>query len=1010
MKTQVKNSVESEHKDNTTVKIGNTYQYKIEYSYSDPLTEMSDLVIYTSLENAYGSNSYWQGTLSSVDTSSLQALGISSTVYYSEKSNLDLSIDRNLDLTRTDTWSSDEPSNMANVKAVAIDCSATNIIGVKIPIVYLNMISTLNRNDINKSAYNDSLIKFTSMGEINKMTSNVASIKLEDANVTLDVVPKESLTGAEYNKGSETTYVSINESLGYLYHITNSDGVSYNNVNINTKLSSNLTINPDNIKYYTDINNPHDLDSTITYTNTDNTIDLNISYLAANTDFYIFIPVQIDATNLTEENSKFTSVSSINRLSDKAFNTEEIKTYNRANIPSISTVHSTRTAYNNNIFSSEDTYVNRGETITNMVKVTNDVDIEAKNITIIETLPAGVTVNDASITNSGVHSGNKITWTISSIAPANSLELTYDMTIPADATNNTYYTTSTKVEMLNPYDNNNKIIDKTLEYGTVVYRNVTDLKFTNTIEGVLANKSKDFNYTLQIEASPYAKGTYTPQITANGTTKDGKELTIGEDGKATYNFTIPGEGELLITNIPGGYNITITQTAYQGYTTTLVDRTISNMGIEDTIDENTDEHLRTYSFLNTYSATGSYTPTAKTTYDKELEANMFEVNMKINDNTTSMTNDAEGNVSFPTINFDNEEGTFNYTFTETKGANERILYDSAVYTAVVKVTDDGAGHLNTEVNVYDSTGKKSNEIVFNNIFIKVGLLIKDNHTGDYINTSKAFDYKITVDSAAPNANYKLTNNNSEELDEFTTDDSGSGTYEISLKHGEYIIIEELPVGSNYTIEEKIQEYYTSTIEGNDISPEEGVLKISGTIVIETTQIIFNNDYSTEANFAPKANIILKDKILENNEFLFLITDTSDGITNGYNEVVRNDADGNIYFSNITYTRPGVYTYEIQQLSSDNPNIIIDNNKLLLTLVLEDKGDGTMSVTSNYKYLNGSANFINVFSELPIIDEDNGHNMNPNTVDKTIYMLLIGIVAVVFIVIGRIINIKKYNKV
>ena len=70
----------------------------------------------------------------------------------------------------------------------------------------------------------------------------------------------------------------------------------------------------------------------------------------------------------------------------------------------------------------------------------------------------------------------------------------------------------------------------------------------------------------------------------------------------------------------------------------------------------------------------------------------------------------------------------------------------------------------------------------------------------------------------------------------------------------------------------------------------------------------------------------------------------------------------------------------------------------------------MSVTSNYKYLNGSANFINVFSELPIIDEDNGHNMNPNTVDKTIYMLLIGIVAVVFIVIGRIINIKKYNKV
>lgn len=1010
LKSYVKNSVDSEHIENTSVKIGNNYQYKIEYSYSDPLTEMSDLVIYTSLENAYGSNSYWQGTLSSIDTSALEALGITPTIYYSEKSNLDLTNERNLDLSKTDTWSSDAPSNMSSVKAVAFDCSSIIFTGVKIPIVYLNMVSSLNRNDINNKAYNNALIRFTTMGEVKTITSNTSTIKLEDASVSLDVVPKESLTGTEYNKGTEMLYASINETLGYLYHVNNSDEVNYNNVNITSKLSDNLTVKENEIVYYTDINNPHPLGSAITYTNTNNTIDLNINNLAASTDLYIFIPVSIDASNLSEENSKYTSVSSINRLSDKAFNTTEIKTFNRANIPSISAVHTTKTIYNNNVFSSEDTYVNKGETITNMIKVTNDVDIEAKNITIIETLPNNVTIDDASITNGGVHSGNKITWNIPSLLASDSLELTYNITIPNNPANNTYFNTSTKVEMLNPYDNTKKIVDKTLEYGSVVYRNITDIKITNTIEGTLANKNKEFSYKLEIEAPTYAAGEYIPKYTVNGSTKDGTKLTIGEDGKATYNFTLAGGGELLITNIPGGYTIKLSETASPGYTTSLIDRTIDGMGIEDTIDENTEEHLRTYAFLNVYNATGEYTPVVRTTYDQELVADMFQVNMNTNGSTTSLTNDVNGNVNFSTITYDNVVGTFNYTFTETRGTNERIMYDSTTYNVTVKVTDNGEGRLVTEVNVYDATGSKQNEIVFNNKFIKVGLLVKNNNTGDYINTNKVFNYKIIVDQAAPSTNYKVTNQNEEELEEFVTDENGSGVYEISLKHGEYIILEELPVGSNYIVEEKTENYYTSTIEGIEATVEDGILRTSGSIILATTQIIYNNNYSTEANFAPKANVILKDKVLENNEFIFLITDISDGVTNGYNEVARNDADGNIYFTNIKYTRPGTYIYEIQQLTTENPNIVIDKNKLILTLILEDNEDGTMSVKSNYKYLNGSENFINAYSELPIIEDEVSRDLNPNTVDKTIYMLIIAFLAAIFIMIGRIINVKKYNKV
>jgi len=1010
LKTSVKNTIDNEHKENTTVKIGNTYQYKIEYSYSDPLTEMTNLVIYSSLENAYGNNSYWQGTLSSIDTSSLQSIGLDYTIYYSYNSNLDLSNNRNLDLTRSDTWSSDTPNNMANVKAIAIDCSSNNITGVKIPIVYLNMISTLNRNDINKNAYNNSLIKFDTLGETKTISSNTSIVKLEDANISLDVTPKESINGTVYDKGTENAYASINETLGYLYHITNNDEVNYNNVNITSKISNNLTINDNQILYYTDINDIHNLDSSIVYSNNNNSIDLKINNLSANTNLYIYVPVSIDS-NITEDNSKYTTVSSINKLSDKAFNSSGIKTYNRANIPSIIATHTTKTIYNNNIFSSEDTYVNKGETITNMIKITNDGDSEVRNTKIIETLPSGVTVDDSTITNGGVHSDNKITWDITSILSTNSLELTYNMTIPNNPNNNTYFTTSTKLEVLNPLDNTKKIIDKELEYGTVVYRNITDLKITNTINGALANKNKEFKYTLEINAPSYAAGTYNPTYTSNGETKEASKLTIGADGKATYNFSIIGEGELLINSIPGGYTIKITEQAYEGYSTSINNNSIVGRVIEDTIDENTNEHLRTYAFLNEYSATGTFTPIVKTNYDKELIANMFEVEMKTGDVTNTAQNNADGDVAFNTITFANEVGTYNYTFSEKRGTNERILYDSTVYNVYVKVTDDGKGKLKAEVNIYDSTGAKHDSIVFDNKFIKVGLLIKNNNTGDYINTNKSFNYKVAVEGVTPNTSYKISNQNNEEIEQLAIDDNGEGIYEFSLKHGEFIVIEELPIGSTYVVEEQLEKYYTSTIDNIESTADDNILRTTGTIILATTQIIYNNNYQTEANFAPKANIILKDKELENNEFVFLITDTSDGITNGYSDIARNDADGNIYFNNIKFTRPGTYTYEIQQLSSENPNIIIDNNKLLLTLILEDNEDGTMSITSNYKYLNGSANFINVYSEfLPIIDGESAHNLNPNTMDRTLYPLIISIMTVIFIIIGRIIRIRKFNKI
>ena len=49
-------------------------------------------------------------------------------------------------------------------------------------------------------------------------------------------------------------------------------------------------------------------------------------------------------------------------------------------------------------------------------------------------------------------------------------------------------------------------------------------------------------------------------------------------------------------------------------------------------------------------------------------------------------------------------------------------------------------------------------------------------------------------------------------------------------------------------------------------------------------------------------------------------------------------------------------------------------------------------------------------DISIIDDDGSHSLNPNTVDKTVYLLIIGLIAIVFITIGHIINVRRYNKI
>ena len=105
-------------------------------------------------------------------------------------------------------------------------------------------------------------------------------------------------------------------------------------------------------------------------------------------------------------------------------------------------------------------------------------------------------------------------------------------------------------------------------------------------------------------------------------------------------------------------------------------------------------------FTNTYVASSTQvTFTAKKVLEgsKKLVKDQFKFELKEGDKVVATaTNAADGTVTFTAIEY-KEAGEHTYTITEVKGNDENIKYDENSYKVTVKVTDNGAGQLVTEV-------------------------------------------------------------------------------------------------------------------------------------------------------------------------------------------------------------------------------------------------------------------------------------------------------------------------
>ena len=104
-------------------------------------------------------------------------------------------------------------------------------------------------------------------------------------------------------------------------------------------------------------------------------------------------------------------------------------------------------------------------------------------------------------------------------------------------------------------------------------------------------------------------------------------------------------------------------------------------------------------FTNTYVASSTQVifTAKKILKDKELAEGQFKFELKEgNEVIETATNAADGTVTFKAIKYA-AAGEHTYTITEVKGDDKNIKYDENSYEVTVKVTDNGAGQLVTEV-------------------------------------------------------------------------------------------------------------------------------------------------------------------------------------------------------------------------------------------------------------------------------------------------------------------------
>jgi len=392
------------------------------------------------------------------------------------------------------------------------------------------------------------------------------------------------------------------------------------------------------------------------------------------------------------------------------------------------------------------------------------------------------------------------------------------------------------------------------------------------------------------------------QVGSEATNQNGKITfpSIKFEKEGTYNYTVK---EVK------GENNTINYDKSEKHVTINVTKDGNNLKAEVVYQDG-----KTFNNTFTPNATNASIELDKKLDGRDLVDGEFSFDLYEGSNKLQTVTNKNGKVAFDSISY-KEVGEHTYTIKEVKGDNSTITYDESEKQVTVKVTRDG-DNLKTEV-VYPESKTFINKFT-------------PNEAKATIELEKQLAGRNLADGEFSFDLYEGSNKL-----QTTTNKNGKVTFDsISYKEvGEHTYTVKEVKGTDSTIAYDESEKHVTvkvTRDGDNLKTE----------VVYPESKVFHNLFTpnaTSAEFSLKKNLSGRD--LKDGEFTFTLFDSEGKAV----KTVSNDANGNILFNGLIFSKEGRYTYKVVENKNNVEGITYDEVARTVTIDVKlDKERGVLT--------------------------------------------------------------------
>ncbi len=567
------------------------------------------------------------------------------------------------------------------------------------------------------------------------------------------------------------------------------------------------------------------------------------------------------------------------------------------------------------------------------------------DVTVTDIIPMGTSYVADSASHNGVYDANAktITWTMRNVAAGASGVVSFRVNVNAAAGETIENGAEIRIGENDPRVTNKTSV--TVDKGDLV---LSKDVITN---GFAAADDQEFVLRIT-EAGLGMTGTFT--MLKNGETVEGG-ITFN---KGVATVTIKDDDVIEIRGITAGAIISVTEDAKNGFTpayapatgtVTVVKNSDTEVAVTNTYKPNAVQiQLQANKVLNT-SFEVDATTFGFTAQPCDANGVANTAKQPLTGEVTVSSQNKNALITFSAETF-STEGTYYYLISEINGGVAGVDYAEDRYIVQVDVTDDGTGQLKAAtklVKKHDGTA-----------FVAVG----NDDTLTFTNTyaPKETELVLTGDKVLFGRDLR-----DGEFSFVVKDSSGNDvTYGINDEEGNIVFqpIRYTTVGDHtYTVTEVNSGEKGISYSTQSFTVTVKVEDVDGQLVATPTYpaggVVFENTYTPEGiEVVLAANKVIDnksgtDRVLAAGEFSFVVKDAQG------NEIAagKNDANGNVAFSPIGYTRADAgktYTYYISEIIPDvsaDPYMHYDANEYTVTVTVSyDSETGELSAQVAYE--------------------------------------------------------------